>query len=129
MKNRVFFPQEALDSWVADDRVDLAADELTIRAENRRFRVVEAVRVMREVTDGNDPNELIGKVKSLAYLGELGAEIMEGSMILGENAYDIIPGFAGAPVGTLEEHRKATPPDKPMSVTTDEELLAAFLAE
>jgi len=68
MKNRVFFPQDALDEWVADDRVDFAADELTIKAESRRYRMIEAVRVLREVTDGKDPNELIGKVKSRNYL-------------------------------------------------------------
>ena len=85
----------ALDEWVADDRVDLAADELVIRAENRKFRIVEAVRILREVTDSADPNELVGKVKSRAFLAELGAEILEGSMIIGDNAYDIVPGFAG----------------------------------
>src|SRR4029079_7726404 len=75
MRNRVFFPQAALDEWVATDRVDLSADELLIRAEGRKFRIVEAVRVLREVTDTPDPHDLIGTVKSKAYLAELGAEI------------------------------------------------------
>ncbi len=132
MKNRVFFPQDALDEWVADDRVDFNVDELTIKAESRRYRMIEAVRVLREVTDGADPNELIGKVKSRNYMLELGAEIMEGSLILGENAYDIVPGFVGAPVGSFEEHRQSLPdtsdgPAAIASVTSDEELLAAFL--
>ena len=52
MRNRIFFPQDALDEWVADDRVDLNSEELTIRVDNRRYRVVEAVRVLREITDG-----------------------------------------------------------------------------
>ncbi|MFO0554520.1 MAG: hypothetical protein U0271_39445 [Polyangiaceae bacterium] len=127
MKNRVFFPQEALDIWVADDHVDFTGEELTIKAEARRYRIIEAVRIVREVTDGNDPNELIGKVKSRNFLSELGAEILEGSMIIGDNAYDVVPGFAGAPVGSFEEHRKSMPDDS--SVTNDEELLAAFLAK
>lgn len=129
MKNRVFFPQEALDEWVADDRVDFAGDELTIKAESRRYRMIEAVRVIREVTDGKDPNELVGKVKSRNFMTELGAEIMEGSMILGDNAYDVVPGFVGAPVGSFEEHRKSLPLITPSTatVTSDEELLAAFL--
>ncbi len=129
MKNRVFFPQEALDEWVADDRVDFAGDELTIKAESRRYRMIEAVRVIREVTDGKDPNELVGKVKSRNFMTELGAEIMEGSMILGDNAYDVVPGFVGAPVGSFEEHRKSLPQITPSTatVTSDEELLASFL--
>ncbi|NUP11561.1 MAG: hypothetical protein HOW73_36410 [Polyangiaceae bacterium] len=129
MKNRVFFPQEALDEWVAEDKVDFAGDELTIKAESRRYRMIEAVRVLREVTDGRDPNELVGKVKSRGYLMELGAEIMDTSLILGENAYDIVPGFVGAPVGSFEEHRKSLPQitAETAQATSDEELLAAFL--
>ena len=127
MRNRVFFPQAALDEWVANDRVDLSADELLIRAEGRKFRVVEAVRILREVTDTNDPHDIVGTVKSKAYLAELGAEILEGSMIIGDNAYDIVPGFAGAPIGSFAEHLQASP--RTPSLNTDEELLAAFLSQ
>jgi len=135
MRNRVFFPQTALDEWIADDRVELSSDELHIRSEPvqrddgtsaRKYRIVEAVRVLREVTDAPDPNDLVGKVKSKAYLAELGAEILESSMIIGDNAYDIVPGFAGAPIGSFAEHRQSQP-DKLPSLSSDEELLAAFL--
>ncbi|MBK8942728.1 MAG: hypothetical protein IPM79_35320 [Polyangiaceae bacterium] len=131
MRNRVFFPQESLDEWMADDRVDFSGDELTMKGESRRYRVVEAVRVLREVTEGPDANELIGKVKSKAYLAELGAELLDTSMILGENAYDVVPGFVGAPVGSFEEHRKSLGeiPADSASAMSDEELLAAFLAK
>lgn len=125
MKNRVFFPQAALDEWVAEDRIDLRSDELTIKTEGRRYRIVEAVRVLREVSGTADGNELIGKVKSIAFLTELGAEVLQSSMILGDNAYDVIPGFVGAPVGAFADHRKSIPDSK---AATDEELLAVFLA-
>lgn len=131
MKNRVFFPQAALDDWIASDRVDLNNDELLIRTEGRRYKIIEAIRVLREVTGAADLHEVVGRVKTRAFLRELGAEILEGSMIIGDNAYDVIPGFIGAPVGTFAEHRKAaaaatTATDS--SLTSDEELLAAFLA-
>jgi hypothetical protein len=130
MRNRVFFPQGALDEWMADERVDLAADELTIRAEGRRYRIVEAVRVVEEVTGSPDQHEVLGRVKSRAFLGELGAEILEDSMILGDNAYMVVPGFVGSPVGTFQDHRKSIPdvPAETQSVQTDEELLASFLS-
>jgi hypothetical protein len=76
MRNRVFFPQTALDDWLATDRVEIAGDELTIRSEGRRFRLVEAVRILREVTGTDDSFELVGRVKSKAYLFELEAEIV-----------------------------------------------------
>lgn len=130
MRNRVFFPQAALDEWLADDRVDLTQDELTIKNEGRRYRIIEAVRVLREVTGSADANELVGKVKSRAFLGELGAEVLETSMILGDNAYDVVPGFVGAPVGSFAEHRKSIPDTGIVmkGLSTDEDLLASFLA-
>ena len=127
MKNRVFFPQAALDEWIAQDRVDLRNDELTIKSENRKYRIIEAVRILSEVTGLPDSNELVGKVKSKAFLVELGAEILESSMILGDNAYDVVPGFIGAPTGSLlNMPAVVSSPAPPPS--SDEDLLAAFLA-
>jgi hypothetical protein len=125
VRNRIFFPQETLDIWVASDCVDFSFEELLLKGENRRYRTIEAVRVVEEVAGGGDPNELIGKVKSRAYLAELGAEILEGSMVIGDSAYDIVPGFAGEPIGSIEDHRLQNPD----SSGTDEEILAAFIAK
>jgi hypothetical protein len=125
VRNRVFFPQGALDEWVAGDLVDLQGDELTIRSENRKYRIVEAVRVLREVAGAPDEQDLVGRVKTLNYLSELGAELLEESMILGDAAYDVVPGFVGAPVGSFEQHRQSFSD----AAATDEELLAAFLAK
>jgi len=125
----VFFPQIALDEWLADARVELRNDELLIKSENRKYRILEGIRVLREVSGVADSHELIGKVKSKAFLVELGAEILEGSMILGDNAYDVVPGFVGAPIGPFAVQQapiSASPASAPPS--TDEDLLAAFLA-
>lgn len=119
MRNRVFFPQASLDEWIALDQVDLTAEELQLRDSSKRYRIVEAVRITREVTDTPDPNEIVGKVKSKAFLAELGAEILENSMIIGDNAYDIVPGFAGAPLPAS--------PDEPGASITDEAALAALV--
>ena len=137
MQNRVFFPQIALDTWLSDGSVDLQQTDLTILGEGRRYRLAEAVRIMREVTGSPDTNELVGKVKSLAYLEELGGEIVESSMILGDQAYDVVPGWLGAPVGTFDEHiasparakqrgKRTGDFDEPR---TDEDLLARFLVK
>jgi hypothetical protein len=48
--------------------VDLKNDELTIRAEGRRYKIIEAIRVVGEVTGSPDANEVVGKVKSRAFL-------------------------------------------------------------
>jgi hypothetical protein len=104
VQNRVFFPQEALDAWMTAGTIDLKGTELTIVAEARRYRLAEAVRILREVSGTPDANELVGRVKSKPYLVELGAEVLEGSMILGDNAYDVVQGWTGIPIGTFDEH-------------------------
>ena len=131
MRNRVFFPQDALDEWIAGDRIELKGDELLIKGENRRFKIIEAIRVLREVTGASDIYEVVGKVKTRAFLGELGAEVLESSMIIGDNAYDVVQGFVGAPMGSFSEHRKIAPAagtEQSSAARSDEELLAAFLA-
>jgi hypothetical protein len=128
MRNRVFFPQAALDDWVGDNRADIRGEDLSLRVEGRRYRIIEAVRVMREVTGADDPHELLGRVKTRAFLTELGAEMLENSMILGDNAYDVIQGFVGAPIGAFADYKKANPPTATHDAKSDEELLYAFMS-
>jgi hypothetical protein len=139
MQNRVFFPEQSLNEWLVDGAVDLRGSELTILAEARRYNLAEAVRVIAEVTGGPDTNDLVGRVKSKVFLQELGAELLESSMVLGDNAYDVIPGWLGAPVGSFVEHvTSAERQNARASFTneftgeeprTDEDLLARFLLE
>jgi hypothetical protein len=135
MHNRVFFTQAALDHWLSEGAVDLAGTELSITKEARRYKLAEAAHVVKEVTGAPDGNELVGRVKSKQYLTELGAEVLEDSLILGDNAYEIVPGFLGSPIGTFEEFVKSQerksrarqfPAEEPH---TDEDLLARFLVK
>jgi hypothetical protein len=135
-KNRVFFPQEALDRWLVNGEVELAQGLLTIKTERRRYRLVEAVRVMAEVSGLPDPHEVMGKVKTVGFLSELGASLLGESMVIADNAYEVVPGWLGSPVGTFAEHRAersastSLPAPRPSSSSlpgSDEELLASFL--
>ena len=126
-RNRVFFPQEALDAWVVSGSVDLQDQDLLLKSEGRKYRLTEGARVLREVTGEPDAAELVGTCKTLAFLRELGADILERSMIIENNAYDIIPGFLGTPVLTPEETQNES--SRSPSLSSDEELLAQFLAK
>jgi hypothetical protein len=133
MQNRVFFPQSALDQWIVDGSVDLQRGELTILGppgQGRRYQLEEAVRVVREVSGAGDGAQLIGRVKTRAWLEGQGAEIVETSMLIGDAAYDVEPGWAGTPVGPFAEYAttvaQAAAGDPP--ARSDEELLASFLA-
>jgi hypothetical protein len=133
MQNRVFFPQTALDVWLTDGAVDLTGDELTILseglAEGRRYRLIEAVRIVNEVTGTEDGNALLGKVKSKELLAEKKAELLESSLLLGDNAYDVVPGWLGEPIGSFDEHatQKKSSADGEGEPQSEEDLLASFL--
>jgi hypothetical protein len=145
MENRVFFPQAALDEWIVHGTVDLTDGQLTILAEGRRYELAEAVRVLREVSGAGDAHGLVGRVKLRSALEQLGAEIVESSMLLGDAAYDVDPGWVGTPVGSFADHvgsdaRKrarsdrlgstrpmASDSDERSEPRTDEDMLARFL--
>jgi hypothetical protein len=138
MQNRVFLPQSALDQWMLEGSIDLQGTELTILAEARRYRLTEAVAIQREVTGSPDPHEIVGRAKSRTFLEELGAELVETSMILGDSAYDVVPGWLGSPVGSFDEHvtsavrkkaRAEHSTGKGGDPKTDEDLLARFVVK
>jgi hypothetical protein len=132
----VFFPQLALDQWLHEGRVDLFGDQLELKVQGRRYRIVEAVRVLRLVSEGTDVHDVTGRVKSVAYVRELGAELLGDSMIIGDLAYEVVPGFWGTPMGSFAEHRASArsatttlrPPDS-TAPKSDQELLAEFLIQ
>ena len=136
MQNRVFFSQASVDQWGIDGKIDLVAGELILLAEGRRYKVEEAVRIVTEVTGANDDRKIIGRVKLKRALDEIGAELLETSMILGDNAYDVVPGWIGTPSGTFAEHllspernaARGGKTDLGTGPETDEELLARFAA-
>jgi hypothetical protein len=136
MPNRVFFPQACLDQWGVEGKIELTPTELVILAEGRKYAIREVVRVVVEVTGANDPHGFLGKVKPKDELVAMGAEILENSMILGDNAYDIVPGWAGVPTTPFADHllspermtaRKGMT-DIGTGPTTDEELIQRFEA-
>ncbi len=125
MQNRVFIPQAALDEWIADGSAVLQATGLRLEPEGWSLRLVEAVRVLREVTGADDVYDLVGRVKSTSFLAELGAELLGASMIVGSLAYEVVPGFLVAPrPGSRQVPADLGAPATPSP--TEEALLARF---
>ena len=94
---RIFFPQHALDLWLAAGSARMTRGLFTTLPEQHQYRVFEAVRVLNEVTGAEDKFQLSGKVKPIGYVAELGAELLGDSMILGDNAYDVVLGWVAVP--------------------------------
>lgn len=103
MRNRVFFPQACLDQWGVEGKIELTSTELLIIAEGQRYAITEVVRVVREVTGSPDIHEIVGKVRPKGELEKIGAEILENSMVIGDNAYDVVQGWAGTPTAPFDQ--------------------------
>jgi hypothetical protein len=137
MQNRVFFPQTAVDQWGIDGKIDLVGGDLILLKEGRRYKVEEAVRIVAEVTGANEEHKIVGKVKLRRALDEIGAEILQDSMILGDNAYDVVPGWIGSPSSSFADHllspermkARGDRTDLGTQPKTDEELLRRVLAD
>ncbi len=126
-RNRVFFPQAALDAWIVTGAVELRGQDLVLKTEARAYRMAEGLRIVAEVSGERDQFDIVGKCKTLAFVKELGAEILHDSMIIDNNAYDIVPGFLCTPMGSSEG---GTPNDESRRMAIrDDEVLAKFIAK
>jgi len=92
----LFVSQSLLDSWTAQGRIDLSGDAMSLRegeGRGRRYALEPAVRFLRLVGGASDPNRLLARVKTVAQLREMGAEVLGGSVLVGEVAYEAEAGF------------------------------------
>jgi hypothetical protein len=117
----LFLPQSQLEEWALSEKADLKDGRLVIAGESATYPVTQAVHFTRLVS-GQDDKKLVNKVKTEAQLSELGAEQMADSVLLGDNAYEVVPGYV------LQQGEASGPgpgPGRPS--TTDTNLLADFL--
>jgi hypothetical protein len=99
MSGLLFVSQAALVAWVERERVQLEHDVMAVPGDGgRRYTLVPAVRFLTLVGSDRDPHGLLSKVKSDAKLRALGAEWLGDSVVLGDVAYQVEPGFLAAAV-------------------------------
>ena len=91
--NRAFFPQEAVDLWLAEGRVSLEGQVLGLLPDGPAFLLTSAVLFRSEVAAGDDSPGLCGKVKTLTAVEELSGEHASGSVVLGDHAYEVVDGY------------------------------------
>jgi hypothetical protein len=125
-ENRLFWAQEKLDELVVDEKATLENDQLLLRETSKRYRVAQAVFFEADVGGSGDPHKLLGRVKETAALAELGAEHYMDSVLLGDSAYKVVPGFTGVPL--VEAPAAAAGPGDGAK-SDDRELLARFLLD
>jgi hypothetical protein len=95
MAGLLFVSQAMLDSWAGLGKIDFVGNVMTLVSgdgKGRSYALQPAVRFLK-VLGELDPNGLVHKVKPVAALRELGAEAVGDSVILGDVAYEVEPGF------------------------------------
>ncbi|MBI5477382.1 MAG: hypothetical protein HY906_00920 [Deltaproteobacteria bacterium] len=95
---RIFVSQDIIDQWSADERIAIDGDLMILTLTQQRVRLLPAVRVLRVVSGTNDPYNLVGCVKTPPELVALGGEQYLSSLLVGEVAYDVQPGYFGDPL-------------------------------
>ncbi len=116
---RLFLSQAQLEEWALADKADIQDDQLVLSGESTRVPVVPAVHFVKLVS-GADEHGLVAKVKTEPQLQSLGAEQMADSVLLGEAAYEVVPGYVA---------EVAPPPTGSRKNTPETDLLAAFLLD
>ena len=91
----VFITNDMLGRWADEGKVRLDDTTLTLLNENRTVKLTPAVRFTKLIDGTDDPNKLIGKVKTKEQLVELGAEHYLDSVIFGDVGYTVVEGFLG----------------------------------
>ncbi len=96
MAGLLFVTQVMLDSWAEQGKIDFVGNVMTLLAgdgRGRSYALDPAVRFLKVIGAEADPNGLLRKVKSVAQLRELGAEVVDASVLLGDLGYEVEPGF------------------------------------
>jgi hypothetical protein len=116
---KLFLPQAQLEEWALEDKADVRDGRLVVMVEGgASFPVVPAVHFLQLVS-GEDTHGLVARVKTEEQLQRLGGEQMADSVLIGDSAYEVVPGYV------TEVAAPARPVDgKPNS---EADLLAAFL--
>ena len=132
-RNRLFVPQQLLDVWLSEERVEVQGEVMITRPEAQRFQLLTAVLFKAEVTGTPDAHDLVGKVKDVEQLAVMGAEHYAESVILGDNAYECVEGFTGTPAEAESVPTGSSLADATMAAlgepasTGEMDLLARFL--
>jgi hypothetical protein len=96
---KIFISQGAIDGLVSSDQAEIAGSLLSFKGRPGGLDLVPASLFRRISAGHTDPHTLVGKVLDEEAILALGGETYMTSVLLGEIAYDVEPGFLGTPAG------------------------------
>lgn len=91
---RMFIAQATLEAWVDSGSVEMESSFVVLKNHARTYDLQPAVRFLSVVPEEAAP-DLIGKVLTEQRVTELGGEMMGDSVLFGEAAFQVEPGYVG----------------------------------
>lgn len=117
MSNKIFFSQRILDGLTDEGKIKLDGNVITLLTPDKpSFELEPAYRFVRTSDGGPDPHGLVGRIKYEKDVKAMNAEVYLNSIIYGETAYEVEPGFIGEKKELIER-------------LSDTELLSRFLLD
>jgi hypothetical protein len=104
LHDRMFIAQSTLEAWMDSGNVEMHEQMVMLKKARRSYHLEPAVRFLSVVPHDAAP-KLIGKVLTERRIGELGGELLGDSVLLGELAFQVQPGY----IGTLNADQKEQP--------------------
>lgn len=97
---RVFVSQGCIDRWLGAGGIAIEGDLMRLHAvPNVSLFINPSVYFERIDGSDSDPYDIVGAVKTAQELAQMGADHYESSVVLGDYAYTVKPGFVATPVG------------------------------
>lgn len=88
----LFLPQSKLDEWLHLGKVELSAQGLLLKEEGMDC-ALEGACYFNAMLEGEDALGWLSKVKTEHQLKVVGAELWGDSVLHGDSAYQVVPGF------------------------------------
>lgn len=96
---RIFVAQTLVDTWLSTGRVALERDLLRLSGPQAVDLFINPAVWFERIDGGEaDPHDVVGRVKTSQELAQMGADHYESSVVMGDYAYTVRPGFVATVV-------------------------------
>src|SRR5437764_13696427 len=99
LHDQMFVAQTTLESWLDSGKVDFDGRVVRLKSHEVAFDLESAVRFIA-IIDGVQESNLLGKVLPESRIKELGGEVLGDSVVFGEIAFQVRPGYIATRQGT-----------------------------
>lgn len=94
----MFISQSTLEAWLDSKNAEMQDQRVTLSRLGRAYDLEPAVRILSVVPaegEAATAEALVGRVLAEDSVLQLGGELMGESMLFGDNAFEVEPGYIG----------------------------------